>query len=148
AVAQNDPDDPYGESMLGWLAYLGGQHETALTHYRRAEELEPWNSKNQLQIALASGALGRRQDSIAAYRRVLQIDPDQVEACWRLSLALCDSDLPEEALPLARHAVQLTQHQSIDALMSLAIAQLETGKQAEAAETIRDASSLAATKAP
>ncbi len=48
-VAELDPDDQYGLSMMGWLAFLDSDFQRAADFYRRADEIEPFSTKiNQL----------------------------------------------------------------------------------------------------
>src|SRR5262249_60480077 len=57
-VARCDPDDPYGYSMLGWLAYLKDRAADAAEAYRRADEIQPFDAQINYQRGLALAKLG------------------------------------------------------------------------------------------
>jgi tetratricopeptide (TPR) repeat protein len=144
AVSLFDPDEPYGESMLGWLAYLDGQHDLAIEHYRRAEEMEPRNIKVRHNEGLAHLGLQRWPEAEAAFRKTLALDPKHSGAYQGLSHALRGQGQTAEALKNALQAAELTRYQSADVLLSLADAYADAGKLAEAQNTA--ARALAAAK--
>ena len=78
------------------------------------------------------------------------LNPDCLDAIFSLAWLLAthhDASIRngEEALILARHAVELTQEQSVEALSALAAAQAETGHFTEAAATAQKTLALART---
>jgi tetratricopeptide (TPR) repeat protein len=75
AAARIDPDDPYAPGMLGWLAYLDGHAEEALTYYRQADAVEPYSAKIHYQMGLALVQLGRGPEAIAQFEKAVEIDP-------------------------------------------------------------------------
>ncbi|MFO0929313.1 MAG: tetratricopeptide repeat protein [Gemmataceae bacterium] len=68
AVARCDPDDAYGDNMLGWLAYLDGDHASADEAFRRADERYPFTAEIQFRWGLALSGLGRWPDAEAKFR--------------------------------------------------------------------------------
>ena len=133
AVAKHDPDDPYGESMLGWQAYLGGKPEEALEAYRRAEEIEPYDAKINYHTGLALVKLERWPDVIARFRKLLVIDPNHIEGNLGLNRALRVQGQPDEALSFALRAAELSREENLDVLLALAetYAELERFEDAE-----------------
>jgi tetratricopeptide (TPR) repeat protein len=97
AVAKYDPDDPYGYTMLGWLAYLKGRADDAVENYRRADEIEPYTAKSNFQWGLALTRLGRLPEAIEHYRLAVTIDPKHAGGCQALSQALREQGRPAEA---------------------------------------------------
>jgi predicted CXXCH cytochrome family protein len=148
AVARSDPDSPYGSMMLAWLAYSQGNTEEALGHYRRADEVEPFNAKTHYHWGVALAKLGRTAEAGDHFRQVLTIDPKHAGGCQGLSHALRQQGQPEEALRLARRAARLTDFKSPDVLLTLALALADTGNFAEAEKTAARALELAQTSAP
>jgi tetratricopeptide (TPR) repeat protein len=135
AVAQFDPDEPYGESMLGWLSYLDGQHAAALEHYRKAEEMEPRNIKVKYNTGLAHLGLSQWQAAAAAFEKTLALDPKHFGAYQGMSHALRGQGQNTEALKHALKAAELTRFESADVLLSLADAYADAGQLPEAHNT-------------
>jgi len=144
AVAKYDPDDDYGYSMLGWLAFLQGKWEDAAEAYRRADEIEPFNAKINYHRGMALAQLGRSAEAKEDFRRVLIIDPKHAGACHSLSQVLRQQGDPTEALRFARRAARLTDSKNPDVLLTLAEIYTDAGRFAEAEETA--AKGLAAAK--
>lgn len=128
AVARHDPDDAYGESMLGWLDYLGGQFDEALEHYRRADEIEPFDAPIHFKTGLALVKLDRLPEAIGQFREVLSIDPNHIDSCVKLNEVLRRQGETQEALRFAQHAAQLTKFQEPDVMLVLAETYAEVGR--------------------
>lgn len=135
AVSLFDADEPYGESMLGWLAYLEGQHDVALEHYRRAQEMEPRNIKVRYNEGLAHLGLGQWPEAADAFEKTLALDPKHSGAYQGMSHALRNRGQFAAALKNALQAAELTRYQSADVLLSLADAYADAGKLADAQTT-------------
>lgn len=135
AVAKHDSDDPYGESMLGWQAYLQGKSEEAIEAYRRAEEIEPYDAKINYHTGLALVKLERWADVIARFRKLLVIDPNHIEGNLGLNRALRVQGQPDEALPFALRAAELSRDENLDILLALAETQAEMGRFKDAEDT-------------
>jgi tetratricopeptide (TPR) repeat protein len=148
AVATHDPDDSYGEAMLGWLDYVDGRFESALEHFLRADDIEPYNAKINFHAGLALTALNRLGDAIERYERVIEIDPNHAEACHQLSWALCEEGLAEKAVPYAQRSAELTHELNLDALLGLARACFEAGQVPRARAAMLKALALAQVKSP
>jgi tetratricopeptide (TPR) repeat protein len=128
AVTEHDPNDPSGAMMLGWLAYLDGKGDDAVEAYRRADDIEPFNSRTHYHWALALAKLGRLPDATIQFREVLAIDPNHAGACHGLSTALRQQGQAEEAVRFAKRAARLTKEQDPDVLLELAEAYASTGR--------------------
>lgn len=131
-VRRCDSDDPYGEGMLGWLAYLDGHPDTALDHYRVAIEIEPFYDKLHHQMGLALGQLGQLPQAIDQLRLALRINPQRADSCYFLALAFRQQNKPAEALPYAKKAVELTSSGNPDFLLALADVYADLGQIQEA----------------
>ncbi len=148
AAAKYNSDDPYGYSMLGWLAYLQDRAEDAVAAYRRADEIEPYNAKINHHLGLALAKLGRLPEAIACFRRVLTIDPNHAGGCQGLGHALRRQGRPEEALRFALRAAQLSRFQTPDILVTLAETYADLGRFADAGATAAQALDAARTASP
>lgn len=135
AVAQYDRDDPYGYAMLGWLAYLDGRPEEALEQYLRADDVEPYNARINLQMGLALSKLGRWPEAVERFRKVVAIDPRDAAGYHGLGQALRQQGQTDEALRFDLGAARLTRFQDPEILLSLAETYASLGRYADAADT-------------
>jgi tetratricopeptide (TPR) repeat protein len=148
AVVQHDPDDQYGESMLGWRDYTQGRAAEALAAFERAEAIEPYFAKINYHMALALVKLERWPEAIARLQRLLVIDPNHVEGCVSLCQALRINHRPEESLTYARRAVELTREENLGVLAVLAETYAELGQFREAEDTASKMLKVAAVRNP
>ncbi|MGI8982462.1 MAG: tetratricopeptide repeat protein [Pirellulaceae bacterium] len=135
AVSRFDPDEPYGEAMLGWLAYLDGRHGEALEHYRRAEEMEPRNVKVKNNRGLAHLGAGQWEEAEASFTKVLALDPKHSGAYQGLSHSLRRQGQHAEAVKNALRAAELTRFENVDILLTLADAYADAGRLSDAQNT-------------
>jgi tetratricopeptide (TPR) repeat protein len=131
-VARDDPDDPYGEAMLGWLAFLDGRWAAAAAAYRRADQIEPFNPKTTYHWGLSLLKLGRPREAGERFELLLRIDPRHAGGCQGLAHALRQQGQPARALPFALRAARLTRLENADVLLSLAETFADAGRFAEA----------------
>ena len=129
--------------MLGWLAYLGGRWEESRQHYQHADEITPFNAKINYQLAMTLTKLNRLSEAIPQFQQTLHIDPQHVEACRGLSLVLRQQGQTQEAIALAKRAVQLTQSENVEVLTELAETYFEAGQMSAASDTAANALELA-----
>jgi len=103
---QNE-NSPAMELMLGSLLQAEGHTEAALVHLHKAEKLAP--TLPQLHLCLGSAYLVGRQFKPAecAFRKALELDSDQAEACYGLSVALLRQSKLEESVEFALRSVGL-----------------------------------------
>lgn len=137
AVARFDADDPYGENMLGWLAYLRGDGAAAIEAYRRADAIQPYTAEIQQRWGQALLLLERWSEAAERFRVVLRIDPRHAGGCRGLSEALRRQGQHDEAVRYARRAVRLTGGTDAEALRALNDACNAAGRAEEAAQTRR-----------
>jgi tetratricopeptide (TPR) repeat protein len=148
AVAPYDPDDAYGYTMLGWLAYLQGRADDAVDAYRRADEIEPFNAKINYHWGLALAQLARWAEASECFRRVVAIDPNHAGGCQGLGDALRRQGRAAEGVRFARRAAKLTHEENADVLLSLAEAYADAGRYGEADDAAVQALSAAKTGDP
>ena len=138
-------------ACLGYLANFSAYKES-LTHrlletaLSRQAIKEPGNILLYQNLAMIYQKVGDFKAAIQTYEKILSLDPDQAVSLNNLAWLLVtspDKSLrnPEKALVLARRAVAL--ERSAMFLDTLAEAQFANGFASEAAETIKEAISMA-----
>ncbi len=150
SVARIDPDDPYGESMLGWQAYLDQQYETAIEAYLRAEQIEPYFDKIQYHLGLALVKSNQWTEAIARFQRVLEINPNHLEGHIALIDAFRHQGEPDQALPVAIRTTMLTKepNATIEAHKQLADIYADLHQYSDAEKSILRSIGLARVKRP
>ncbi|MCX7421179.1 MAG: tetratricopeptide repeat protein [Planctomycetia bacterium] len=131
-VSFYDPNDAYGEAMLGWNAYLQARYEEAITALRRADDIEPFNAKINLNLGLALASAGQISEAIEQFKKVVDIEPQNLDGYHNLSLALRNQMKPTEAIPFAVRATKLAKNQNPELLMILAEIYAEAGRPSDA----------------
>lgn len=126
-VSQFDRDDPYGEAMMGWMSYLHGEFQEALVHFRKADEIEPYNARIHLRMALSLIKLNRNQEAVAELKHVLQIEPANLDASQHLTATLRAMGNAKEAIPYARLAAAGRKNQELESLLIIIDTCVEAG---------------------
>jgi tetratricopeptide (TPR) repeat protein len=89
---QGDKEDLLRERTLAAESYLRlGYMDRALTELEQALQESPTSVSTRLNYALALQKLGRTQQAVAEYQRVLQIDPRNLTALVRWHIAMITS---------------------------------------------------------
>lgn len=91
------PDDAYAHAGLGTLLRRVGRYNDAMHAYQVAISLAPDNFEFQLNAAVLEYLRGNHEAAIAILRRILEKNPDYVEAWINLGTVLVQSGNPEEA---------------------------------------------------
>lgn len=71
---------------LGWLYYRGGSFDESEGYYRNAVALRPYAVEPRLGLALPLAAAGKWDELIVLYERILETDPQNSIANYRLGL--------------------------------------------------------------
>lgn len=130
---------------LGVSKDLAGEPLGAVAALRQSQELND-DGESRLWLAHALFHSGMRREAVAEYRRVLEVEPDRVEACLMLARILTDSTEvelhnPREAAVLAAHAARSAYPFStklyVSALDAQAAALMAAGEPLRAAEPLR-----------
>jgi arylsulfatase A-like enzyme/Tfp pilus assembly protein PilF len=101
AVVAEDPDILDAHQMLGQIALTTARFDMALDHYRQALELDPEHGSSLMGMASAYEALGRADEALVGYRRVLQVKGSDTRA----SLAIADLEFARGNLEEAARAL-------------------------------------------
>jgi protein O-mannosyl-transferase len=133
---------------LGNALLQKGRIGEAIVQYREALRIKPSYVEAHSNLGNALLQEGQVEEPIAEFREALRINPDYVVAMNNLAYSLAtagDGRLRNgrEALEMAHRANELTKEGNPVILETLAAAYAETGRFAEAEETVRRAIELA-----
>jgi tetratricopeptide (TPR) repeat protein len=92
---------------LGWLNYNAGLFDEAIIFYSRAQELKPYSEESKFGMILPKTALGKWDDVIETYNSILEINPNNTIALYRLGLVYYGRKDYNSASPLFKKVVDL-----------------------------------------
>ncbi len=109
ALIARDPGNADARHMLGGIAYQRGDLTGALAHYDQAAAGGLGDLSDALQFNRGNvlKALGRRDEAIAAFRRTVAINQDNLHAWYNLGLLLQGGDDAAAAEVAYRRALAL-----------------------------------------
>ena len=150
-VLELEPTNPRAEKRarngLGGTSVAKSRLDAALSHFRRAAELDPTDAQAHNGIASILHRQGHLAEAIAEYNQTAQLRPNSALILSNLAwmLATCaDPSLRDgpRAVALAERANEIGRGRDVKTLRSLAAAYAEVGRFPEAAETGRQAMQL------
>ncbi len=95
------PESPQAIALKGELEFRKGQFEAARTHYQRALELEPENSRAHYGLGKLAMAKMKSKEAVRSVMKAVELEPEQ--AHYRLTAAEAwgiDQNLDEQTLQL------------------------------------------------
>jgi tetratricopeptide (TPR) repeat protein len=92
---------------LGWLSYLQGQFTESLGYYNKATELMPYAIEPRLGLVLPASSLGNWDMVIGQYNKILETDPNNTIALYRLGLITYDKKDYKQAYKYFEKVVNL-----------------------------------------
>jgi tetratricopeptide (TPR) repeat protein len=148
ALADN-PGFADAHNNLGAALLQKGRVDEAIAQCQKALALQPGHAGARNNLGAALMQAGRMAEALGEYWKVLETQPENVDALNNLAWALATG--PQAALrdgvsavALAQKAVRLSGGENPRMLRTLAAAEAEASRFAEAAETARQALQLAA----
>jgi len=69
---------------LGWLNYNAGLFDESVIFYSNAQKLKPYSEEARFGLILPKAALGRWNEVIELYNKILEISPNNTVALYRL----------------------------------------------------------------
>lgn len=128
----DDPNSAEARSNLGWVLYLQGHRDRALTLFREAISVDPalpsaWNN-----LGWVLYKQGEHADAIEAFTEALRLKPDYALARNNLGLALAARGAIERAVEEYREAIRL-QPSFAEGHYNLGAALAQLGRTEEAA---------------
>ena len=131
-LAARDPDDPFAQFGLAWMARRGEDMNAAEAAYRRALTHWPHNDRVLVNLGNILAIEGRFDEALASYRSAIAARPENAAAWFNSSQVhtrLFDfrnaSEAVSRASALDFELVQRYQNQSIDGALPLADQWLE-----------------------
>jgi tetratricopeptide (TPR) repeat protein len=107
ASAHLQPWDADTQWLLGQYFLNGAQdYENALAHLNRAVELDPYDGRYWLDLAVAHEVRGDTAESQDALRRALRAEPTSTQIAWQAANFYLAQNDSHHALPLFRVVLQ------------------------------------------
>ena len=112
---------------LGWLNYQAGLFTESATHYQRAVDLMPYSIEAKFGLIYPVSAIGKWDEVIRIYQKILEIDPQNTIAHYRLGLIYYGRTEYEKAENHFSKVLNLYPF-GYDSLIMLAWTELQLGK--------------------
>ncbi|RLD69200.1 MAG: hypothetical protein DRI95_00770 [Bacteroidetes bacterium] len=71
---------------LGWLNYQAGVFTESVAHYQKAINLMPYSEEAKFGLIYPKAAIGKWDEVISLYKKILNNNPNQTTANYRLGL--------------------------------------------------------------
>lgn len=132
-----NPDSGSGHRYAAQILQLLARPDEAIPHARAALRLAPGAAQLRAELGTSLAMTGRFDEALGELREAVRLDPDVVEPVVRTALLLATrpgatTADAEEAVGLARRAVDLTSGRDAAALETLAAALAARGRFGEA----------------
>lgn len=113
------PDYSVAWNEKGLIEARLGNHEAAIALFRKTLELSPRFPRARLNLAIALGLAGRKQEAIRSVRKAILEAPDAHKPWAQLGHLLVDTGRPREAAAAYRRAVALGRDDLIPRLQNI-----------------------------
>ncbi|WP_320111339.1 tetratricopeptide repeat protein [Draconibacterium orientale] len=92
---------------LGWLNYNAGLFDESIIFYSNAQKLKPYAEESRFGLILPLAALGRWEEVIEQYNKILEVNANNTVAMYRLGLVYYGRKDYNKAYPLFKKVVDL-----------------------------------------
>ncbi len=92
---------------LGWLSYNAGLFDESIIFYGNAQKLKPYSEEVRFGLILPLAALARWNEVIDLYNKILEINPNNTVALYRLGLVYYGRKEYAKTNPLFKKVVDL-----------------------------------------
>lgn len=116
---------------LGWLNYQAGVFTESIAHYQKALNLMPYSEEAKFGLILPKAAMGKWDEVIVLYQKILANSPNNTVACYRLGLIYYGKKQYDQAFKNFEKVVNLYPF-GYDGLIMFAWTNLQMGKLREA----------------
>ncbi|MFN8255636.1 MAG: tetratricopeptide repeat protein [Bacteroidales bacterium] len=116
---------------LGWLNYQAGVFTESVAHYQKAVNLMPYSEEAKFGLILPKAAVGKWDEVIAIYQKILSNSPNNTVACYRLGLIYYGKKDYDQAYKYFEKVVNLYPF-DYDGLIMYAWTNFQMGKTREA----------------
>lgn len=132
AINKGYDEKSYGANLrAGWLNYLAGLYIESQNYYKKAIALKPNSIEAKLGYVYPATALGNMDQVIAQYKKILEIDPQNSTANYKMGLIFYDKKDFQFAYNYFEKVINLYPF-GYDALLMYAWANFQLGKNKEA----------------
>lgn len=113
SASMNEIKKVYNESSyemnlrLGWLNYNAGLFDESIIFYTNAQGLKPYSEEAKFGLILPKAALGKWNEVVELYDKILEINPNNTVALYRLGLVYYGRKDYNKAYPLFKKVVDL-----------------------------------------
>jgi tetratricopeptide (TPR) repeat protein len=137
-ILEDEPDNVEALLTRGEIHAAEGRHDEAIADLRSVLRREPDNQLGLLIMAQTHQAVGDRPLAEDAYRRLLQVNPRQVEALTALGSLLAESGQVQEAKQLIDDALAAApdDRRVLEAAIGIALATRDTATAEERARRL------------
>ena len=116
---------------LGWLTYNAASYQESINYYQKCIELMPVSIEARLGIVYPAAAFGNMTQVVTEYNKILEIDPQNTIANYKLGYILYDKKDYQGAFKYFEKVVNLYPF-DYDALLMFAWVNMRLGKSREA----------------
>ena len=116
---------------LGWLTFHGGNMTESTNYYNRAISLKPYAIEPRFGLVLPLSVNGLWDEVLAQYMRILEVDPQNTLANYRVGLIYYNRGQFERAEPHLERVINLYPF-DYDAMLLFAWIKFSLGKTREA----------------
>jgi len=92
---------------IGWLTYNAGQMEESVKYYGIAQKLMPYSEEARFGLILPKAAQAKWDEVVGLYSGILEINPGNTVALYRLGLVYYNRKDYSKAYPLFKKVVNL-----------------------------------------
>ena len=92
---------------LGWLNYNAGMFDESIIFYSTAQKLKPFSEEARFGLILPNAALGKWNEVIDLYDKILEVNANNTVALYRLGLVYYGRKNYSSAYPLFKKVVDL-----------------------------------------
>lgn len=125
-------EDAYEINLrLGWLSYMSGLFTESIAYYQKAIALKPVSIEARFGIAYPASSMGNWEQVIKHYNKILEIDPQNTYANYRLGNIYYGREDFQSALKYFEMVVNLYPF-DYDGVIMLAWTNFKLGKLREA----------------
>jgi tetratricopeptide (TPR) repeat protein len=132
-------EDNYAINLrLGWLNYLNGQFTESIAFYQKAIGLKPYAIEPRFGIVYPASALGNWNQVKEQYTKILEVDPQNSTANYRMSSIHYGNEDYQEALKYIEKVINLYPF-DYDSMILYGWVNLKLGKYREAEVAFKQA---------
>jgi tetratricopeptide (TPR) repeat protein len=116
---------------LGWLNYQAGMFTESVAHYQKSVNLMPYSEEAKFGLILPKAAIGKWDEVISLYHKILSNSPNNTVACYRLGLIYYGKKEYDQAYKYFEKVINLYPF-DYDGLIMFAWTNFQMGKLREA----------------